>query len=79
MIDCILDFDSQPIAPLIYPILYDSQTVSGTSEDAVSEHFIAALNDAIRSGKLKILRHSKEMDFQEGTNQLIVKDKLLIL
>lgn len=41
--------------------------------------FIAALNDAIRSGKLKILRHSKEMDFQEGTNQLIVKDKLLIL
>lgn len=79
VIDCILDFDSQPIAPLIYPILYDSQTVSGTSEDAVSEHFIAALNDAIRSGKLKILRHSKEMDFQEGTNQLIVKDKLLIL
>lgn len=79
VIDCILDFDSQPIAPLIYPILYDSQTVSGTSEDAVSEHFIAALNDAIRNGKLKILRHSKEMDFQEGTNQLIVKDKLLIL
>ena len=79
MIACFLDFDSQPIAPLIYPILYDSQTVSGTSEDAVSEHFIAALNDAIRSGKLKILRHSKEMDFQEGTNQLIVKDKLLIL
>ena len=79
VIDCILDFDSQPIAPVIYPMLYDSQTVSGTSEDAVSEHFIAALNDAIRSGKLKILRHSKEMDFQEGTNQLIVKDKLLIL
>ena len=79
VINCILDFDSQPIAPLIYSILYDSQTVSGTSEDAVSEHFIAALNDAIRSGKLKILRHSKEMDFQEGTNQLIVKDKLLIL
>jgi len=79
VIDCILDFDSQPIAPLIYSILYDSQTVSGTSEDAVSEHFIAALNDAIRSGKLKILRHSKEMDFQEGTNQLIVKGKLLIL
>lgn len=79
VIDCILDFDSQPIAPLIYSILYDSQTVSGTSEDAVSEQFIAALNDAIRSGKLKILRHSKEMDFQEGTNQLIVKDKLLIL
>lgn len=79
VIDCILDFDSQPIAPLIYSILYDSQTVSGTSEDAVSEHFIAALNDAIRSGKLKILQHSKEMDFQEGTNQLIVKDKLLIL
>ena len=67
VIDCILDFDSQPIAPLIYSILYDSQTVSGTSEDAVSEHFIAALNDAIRSGKLKILQHSKEMDFQEGT------------
>lgn len=79
VINCILDFDSQPIAPLIYSILYDSQTVSGTSEDAVSEHFIAALNDAIRSGKLKILQHSKEMDFQEGTNQLIVKDKLLIL
>ncbi len=59
VIDCILDFDSQPIAPLIYSILYDSQTVSGTSEDAVSEHFIAALNDAIRSGKLKILQHSK--------------------
>lgn len=79
VINCILDFDSQPIAPLIYSILYDSQTVSGTSEDAVSEQFIAALNDAIRSGKLKILQHSKEMDFQEGTNQLIVKDKLLIL
>lgn len=79
MIDCILDFDSQPIAPLIYSILYDSQTVSGTSEDAVSEQFIAALNDAIRSDKLKILRHSKEMDFQEGTNQLIVKEDLLIL
>ena len=79
VLDCILDFDSQPIAPLIYSILYDSQTVSGTSEDAVSEHFIAALNDAIRSGKLKILQHSKEMDFQEGTNQLLVKDKLLIL
>ena len=79
VIHCILEFDSQPITPLIYSILYDSQTVSGTSEDAVSEQFIAALNDAIRSGKLKILRHSKEMDFQEGTNQLIVKDKLLIL
>lgn len=79
VINCILEFDSQPITPLIYSILYDSQTVSGTSEDAVSEQFIAALNDAIRSGKLKILRHSKEMDFQEGTNQLIVKDKLLIL
>lgn len=79
VIDCILNFDSQPITPLIYSILSDSQTVSGTSEDAVSEQFIAALNDAIRSGKLKILRHSKEMDFQEGTNQLIVKDKLLIL
>ena len=64
---------------LIRSVLSDSQTVSGTSEDAVSEHFIAVLNDAIRSGKLKILRHSKEMDFQEGTNQLIVKDKLLIL
>lgn len=79
VINCILEFDSQPITPLIYSILYDSQTVSGTSEDAVSEQFIAALNDAIRSGKLKVLRHSKEMDFQEGTNQLIVKDKLLIL
>ena len=79
VINCILNFDSQPITPLIYSVLSDSQTVSGTSEDAVSEQFIAALNDAIRSGKLKILRHSKEMDFQEGTNQLIVKDKLLIL
>lgn len=79
MIACFLEFDSQPITPLIYSILSNSQTVSGTSEDAVSEQFIAALNDAIRSGKLKILRHSKEMDFQEGTNQLIVKDKLLIL
>ena len=79
VINCILEFDSQPITPLIYSILSNSQTVSGTSEDAVSEQFIAALNDAIRSGKLKILRHSKEMDFQEGTNQLIVKDKLLIL
>lgn len=79
VINCILNFDSQPITPLIYSILYNSQTVSGTSEDAVSEQFIAALNDAIRSGKLKILRHSKEMDFQEGTNQLIVKNKLLIL
>ena len=79
MIACFLEFDSQPITPLIYSVLSDSQTVSGTSEDAVSEQFIAALNDAIRSDKLKILRHSKEMDFQEGTNQLIVKDKLLIL
>ena len=79
VINCILEFDSQPITPLIYSILSDSQTVSGTSEDAVSEQFIAALNDAIRSGKLKILRHSKEMDFQEGTNQLIVKEDLLIL
>lgn len=79
MIACFLEFDSQPITPLIYSILYNSQTVSGTSEDAVSEQFIAALNDAIRSGKLKILQHSKEMDFQEGTNRLIVKDKLLIL
>lgn len=79
VINCILNFDSQPIIPLIYSVLSDSQTVSGTSEDAVSEQFIAALNDAIRSDKLKILRHSKEMDFQEGTNQLIVKDKLLIL
>lgn len=79
VIDCILDFDGQPITPLIYSVLSDFQTVSGTSEDAVSEQFIAALNDAIRSDKLKILRHSKEMDFQEGTNQLIVKDKLLIL
>lgn len=52
---------------------------AGALLDAVSEQFIAALNDAIRSDKLKILRHSKEMDFQEGTNQLIVKDKLLIL
>lgn len=79
MIACFLEFDSQPITMLIRSVLSDSQTVSGTSEDAVSEQFIAALNDAIRSGKLKILRHSKEMDFQEGTNQLIVKDKLLIL
>lgn len=79
MIACFLEFDSQPITMLIRSILSDSQTVSGTSEDAVSEQFIAALNDAIRSGKLKILQHSKEMDFQEGTNQLIVKDKLLIL
>lgn len=79
MIAYFLEFDSQPITMLIRSVLSDSQTVSGTSEDAVSEHFIAALNDAIRSGKLKILRHSKEMDFQEGTNQLIVKDKLLIL
>lgn len=79
MIACFLEFDSQPITMLIRSVLSDSQTVSGTSEDAVSEQFIAALNDAIRSDKLKILRHSKEMDFQEGTNQLIVKDKLLIL
>lgn len=79
MIACFLEFDSQPITMLIRSVLSDSQTVSSTSEDAVSEQFIAALNDAIRSGKLKILRHSKEMDFQEGTNQLIVKDKLLIL
>ncbi len=79
MIACFLEFDSQPITMLIRSVLSDSQTVSGTSEDAVSEQFIAALNDAIRSGKLKILRHSKEMDFQEGTNQLIVKDDLLIL
>lgn len=79
LIVCFLKFNSQPITMLIRSVLSDSQTVSGTSEDAVSEQFIAALNDAIRSGKLKILRHSKEMDFQEGTNQLIVKDKLLIL
>lgn len=79
MIACFLEFNSQPITMLIRSVLSDSQTVSGTSEDAVSEQFIAALNDAIRSGKLKILRHSKEMNFQEGTNQLIVKDKLLIL
>lgn len=79
VIACFLEFDSQPITMLIRSVLSDSQTVSGTSEDAVSEQFIAALNDAIRSDKLKILRHSKEMDFQEGTNQLIVKDKLLIL
>lgn len=79
MIAYFLEFDSQPITMLIRSVLSDSQTVSGTSEDAVSEQFIAALNDAIRSDKLKILRHSKEMDFQEGTNQLIVKDKLLIL
>jgi hypothetical protein len=79
MIAYFLEFDSQPITMLIRSVLSDSQTVSGTSEDAVSEQFIAALNDAIRSGKLKILQHSKEMDFQEGTNQLIVKDKLLIL
>ena len=79
MIACFLEFDSQPITMLIRSVLSDSQTVSGTSEDAVSEQFIAALNDAIRSGKLKILRHGKEMDFQEGTNQLIVKDELLIL
>lgn len=79
MIAYFLEFDSQPITMLICSVLSDSQTVSSTSEDAVSEQFIAALNDAIRSDKLKILRHSKEMDFQEGTNQLIVKDKLLIL
>lgn len=79
MIAYFLEFDSQPITMLIRSVLSDSQTVSGTSKDAVSEQFIAALNDAIRNGKLKILRHSKEMDFQEGTNQLIVKDKLLIL
>lgn len=79
LIVCFLKFNSQPITMLIRSVLSDSQTVSGTSEDAVSEQFIAALNDAIRSGKLKILRHSKEMNFQEGTNQLIVKDKLLIL
>ena len=79
MIAYFLEFDSQPITMLIRSVLSDSQTVSGTSEDAVSEQFIAALNDAIRSGKLKILRHSKEMDFQEGTNQLIVKEDLLIL
>lgn len=79
LIVCFLKFNSQPITMLIRSVLSDSQTVSGTSEDAVSEQFIAALNDAIRSDKLKILRHSKEMDFQEGTNQLIVKDKLLIL
>ena len=79
MIAYFLEFDSQPITMLIRSVLSDSQTVSDTSEDAVSEQFIAALNDAIRSGKLKILRHSKEMDFQEGTNQLIVKEDLLIL
>lgn len=79
LIVCFLKFNSQPITMLIRSVLSDSQTVSGTSEDAVSEQFIAALNDAIRSDKLKILQHSKEMDFQEGTNQLIVKDKLLIL
>ena len=50
MIACFLEFDSQPITMLIRSVLSDSQTVSGTSEDAVSEHFIAALNDAIRSG-----------------------------
>lgn len=79
LIACFLEFDSQPITMLIRSVLSDSQTFSGTSEDAVSEQFIAALNDAIRSGKLKILRHGKEMNFQEGTNQLIVKDDLLIL
>lgn len=73
------DFDETPISPLIYSAFTNSQTISGTTADAVSEQFITVLNDAIRSGKLKILRHSKEMDFQEGTNQLIVKDKLLIL
>ncbi len=64
---------------LIRSILSDSQTVSGTSADAVSERFIAAFNDAVRSDQLKIIQHSKEMNFEENTNQLIVKDDLLIL
>lgn len=58
LIVCFLKFNSQPITMLIRSVLSDSQTVSGTSEDAVSEQFIAALNDAIRSGKLKIIQHS---------------------
>ena len=79
VINCILGFDGQSIIPLICSVLSDSQAVFGTSADAVSEQFIIAFNDAVRSGKFKIIQHSKEMNFEEDTNQLIVKEDLLIM
>ena len=72
-------FTSKNMSKFINMIFTNSSVVSGTSADAVSEQFIMSLNQAVRNGKLKITAHSKKMNFIEGTNQLIVKDDLLLM
>lgn len=69
----------EKLHPYILSVLSDSQCQSETSADAVAEQFIESLNNAVRNGKLEIIMHSKKMNFVEGTNQLIVKDDLLIM
>lgn len=72
-------FTAEYVIAFINKIFMESPALSGTSADAVCEQFITSLNKAIRNGKLNITYHSKKMNFIEGTNQIIVKDDLLVM
>ncbi len=59
--------------------LMNSNQITGSSADAIAEQFIKALNQAIRENELKILIHSKKMNYVPNAHQLIIKGNLLVM
>jgi hypothetical protein len=53
--------------------------IAGDSDDAITNDFSNCLRSCINSNSIKILLHSKNMNFVPNTPQIIVKDDLLMI
>lgn len=67
------------MANLLFDVLNVSSEITGDSDDAIANEFASILNTHINSGDIKILLHSKDMNFTSGQSCVIVKDDLLML
>lgn len=56
-----------------------SPEITGDSDDAITNDFAYQLNSCIKSGRINIVLHNKEMNFVKNEPQVIVKDELLMI
>ncbi len=67
------------IEDILFSSLDMGSEITGDSDDAVVNEFTSILNKRIRSEDIKIILHSKDMNFTSGQPCVIIKDNLLVI
>lgn len=71
--------DYKDIEYILFNSLDISSEITGDSDDAVVNEFTGILNKYIHSEDIRIILHSKDMNFTSGQPCVIIKDNLLMI